>query len=67
MVVNLSKTLVYDDLSFNEVETLQNVEAIQSELMVMSGPCYPEVGFTSSQEIVETLKDPHHSLLCIED
>ena len=32
----------------------------------MLGPCYPEVGFTSGQEIVETLKAPHHSLLCIE-
>lgn len=33
----------------------------------MSGPRYHEVGFTSSQEIVETLKAPHHSLLYIED
>jgi len=35
--------------------------------MVMSGPCCLEVGFTSSQEIVETLKASHHSLLFIED
>jgi len=33
----------------------------------MLGPRCPEVGFTSGQEIVETLKAPHHSLLCIED
>lgn len=32
----------------------------------MSGPRCPEVGFTSGQEIVKTLKAPHHTLLCIE-
>jgi len=31
----------------------------------MSDPRCPEVGFTSGQEIVETLKAPHHSLFCI--
>ena len=31
--VNLSKTLVYDDLSVDEVETLQIVEATQPKLM----------------------------------
>lgn len=66
-VVNLSKTLVCDDLSVHEVEIPQIVEALQPELMVMSGPYCLEVGFASSQEIVETLKDPHHSLFCIED
>ena len=35
--------------------------------MVMSGPRCPKIGFTSYQEIVETLKAPHHCLLCIED
>ena len=61
------KALVYDDLSVNEVETLQTTEELQPELMVMSGPCCPEVGFTSDQEIFETPKAPHHSSVCIED
>lgn len=43
------------------------VEALQLEMMVMSSPRCPEVGFTSDQEIVETCKAPHHSLLHIED
>lgn len=38
IVVNLSKTLVYDDLSVDEVETPHTVEALQPELMVMLGP-----------------------------
>jgi len=33
----------------------------------MSGPYCLEVGFTSNQEIFETLKAPHHSFVCIED
>ena len=67
IIVNLSKTLVYDDLSINKVKTLQTVEAIQPELMVMLDLHCAEVGFTSDKEIFETLKDPHQSLLCIED
>jgi len=43
------------------------VEALQPELMVMLGPHYFEVGFTSDQEIVETPKAPHHSSVCIDD
>ena len=35
--------------------------------MVISGPRYPEVGFTSNQEVFETPKAPHHSSVCIED
>jgi len=41
--------------------------ALQSELMVMSGPRCPKGGFNSNQEIVEMRKVLHHSLLCIED
>ena len=67
IVVDLSKPPVYDDLSIDEVETTQTVEALHPEMMVMSGPCCPEVGFTSNQEIVETPKAPHHSSVCIED
>ena len=33
----------------------------------MSSPCCPEVGFSSDQEIVQTLKDPHHSSICTQD
>lgn len=66
-IFNLSKTPVYDELSVNEVKIPQTIEKIQPELIVMSGPHCPEVCFTFSQEIVETLKAPHHSLLCIED
>jgi len=35
--------------------------------MVMLGPHYPEVRFTSYQEIFQTPKAPHHSFVCIED
>lgn len=65
-VVDFSKTLVYDDLFFDEVETPQIVEALQPELMVMSGPCCFEVGFTSNQGIFEAFEAPHHSSVCIE-
>ena len=33
----------------------------------MLGPSYPEAGFTSDQEIVETPKAPHHSSISAED
>jgi len=65
--INLSKPPVYDDLSVDEVETPQPVEAFQPKLMVMSDPHYLEVGFTSDQEIFEKPKPPHHSSVCIED
>lgn len=35
--------------------------------MVISGPRFPKVGFTSDKEIFETHKAPHTSLLHIED
>lgn len=66
IVVNLSKTLVYHDLSVNKVKTPQTVKSLQPKMMVMLGHRCPKVDFTSGQEIVETLKAPHHSLLCIE-
>lgn len=34
IIINLSKTLVYDDLSIDEVETPQIIEALQPELML---------------------------------
>jgi len=55
------------DLFEDEVETPQTVEALQPELMVMLGPHYLEVGFTSNREIVQSLEAPHHSFVCIED
>ena len=67
LVVNPYKPLFYDHTSFNEVETPQTVEAFQPKLMVMSSPRYLEVGFASDQEIVETRKAHHHSMLCIQD
>jgi len=33
----------------------------------MSGPHYPDVGFTFDQEIVQSPDTPHHSSICIED
>lgn len=63
----MSNAWFYDDLSINKVKTPEIVEALQLELMVMSGPHLPELGFTSNQEIIETLNTPHHSLICIED
>lgn len=65
--VNLSKTLVYGDLSIHEVETPRTVEALQRELVAMLGPRCLDVRLTSSQEIVETLKAPHHSLIFTKD
>ena len=67
ITVDLSKPPVYDDLSNDEVETHKVVEALQPEMMVMSSPRCPEVGFTSDQEIVQSPKAPHHSYVCIED
>jgi len=63
----MSKPLVYKVPSVNEVETPYIVKELQLELMVMLGPLFPEVGFTSDQEIVQTLKAPHHLFVCIED
>ena len=67
IIVNLSKTLFYDDLSIDEVETLQTINALQPNLMVMSEPCCPWVGFTFEQEIVQAPEAPQHSSVCIED
>ena len=66
LTVNMSRPLVPNDIPINEVKTPQAVEALHPELMVMLGPCCPEVGFTYGQEIVETLKASHHSQLCFE-
>jgi len=54
LFVNPSKPLVYDDPSINKDKTPQFVKALQPELMVMSGPRCPEVGFTSDHKIVQT-------------
>lgn len=59
--------MVYDDLSIDKVKALQTIMELQLELMVMSVPHCPEVGFAPHQEIFETCKAPHHSLLCIQD
>lgn len=67
IIVNIYKSLFYDNLFVDEVETPKTIEALQPELMVMSGPRYPGGGFTSDQEIFETRKVLHQSLLCIED
>jgi len=48
IAVDFSNPLVYDDLSVDKVETPHTVEALQPKFMVMSGPCCPEVGFTSN-------------------
>lgn len=45
IIVILTKTLVYDDLCVDEVETPQTIEAFQPELMVMLGSRCPKVGF----------------------
>ena len=64
LVFNLSKPLVYDDLFVDKFETPQTIKEPHPELMVLLGPRYPEVGFTSDQEIVQTCKVPHHSSIC---
>lgn len=63
--INFSKPPIYDDLFDDEVETPQIFEALQPELMVMSSPPCPEVGFTSNQDIVQSPEAPHHSYVCI--
>jgi len=47
IIVDLLKPLVYDDLSDDEVETPKAVEALQPELMVISGPHSLGVSLTS--------------------
>ena len=64
---NMSRPLVFDDVPVDEVETPQAIEALHPEMMVMTGPRCPEVGFTFDWEIVETHKAPHHSLHHTED
>jgi len=66
-IVYLSKTHVFDDLAVDEVETLQVVEALQPELMVMSSLRCVEVDSTLDQKSNETPKAPHHSPIYIED
>lgn len=65
--VNLSKPLVFDYIYVDEVETPQTVEAHQPALVVMLGPCCPEVNSTSDQKSIEIPEAPHHSPMCIED
>jgi len=60
LVFNPFKTMFYEDPSVNKVKTPQTIEVLQSKLMVMLGHYCPEVGFASDQEIVQTLKAPHH-------
>ncbi len=67
IAVDFSKPPLYYDLSNDEVETSQIVKALMPELMVMSGPHFHEVGFTSNQEIVQTPEAPQHSSICTED
>ena len=64
--VDIYKPHVFDDLPIDEVETPQVVEALQPELMVMSGPRYVEIDSTLDQKFVETPKAPHHSPFFIE-
>ena len=52
---------------FDEMETPQDVKALQLELMVISGPRCLEVNSTIDQKLYETPKAPHHSLIYIED
>ena len=52
ITVDLSEPPVYDDLPDDEVETPKTVEALQPELMVMSGPLSLGVSLTSNHETV---------------
>jgi len=65
--IDISMSLVFDDLLVDEVETPQDVEALQPELMVISDPHYLEVNSTLDHKFVETPKASHHSPFCIED
>lgn len=67
LIVNISKPLVFYDRSIDEVETPQAIEALQLELMAMSGPCCPQVSSTSDQKTCEAPKAPHHSFVCTKD
>ena len=52
---------MYDGLPDDEVETPKTVEALQPEMMVMSGPRSLWVSLTSNHEIVQSPKAPHNS------
>lgn len=67
LIVNLFKPLVSNDLYINEVEAPHVVEALQPELMVMSGPHCLQASSTYNQEIFETPEARHHSSICTED
>ena len=51
ITVDFSKSYFYDDLSVDEVKTPYTVEALQPELMVISGPRCLQVSFIIDQEI----------------
>jgi len=67
IAVDLSKPSVYDDLPNDEVETPKTIEALQPELIVMSGSHSLWVSLTSNHETVQSPKAPHYSSVCVED
>lgn len=67
IAIDLSKPPVYDDLFDDEVETPKTIEALQPELMVMSGPRSLGVSLTSDHETIKSPQSPHHLSVCIED
>ena len=65
--VDLSKPLIFDDPSSDELETPQVVEALQPKLMVMLGSCHLEVSSSSDKKYIKSLQNPHHSVFYIEN
>jgi len=66
LVVDLSMQPIFDDLLANEVETPQDVKALQPEMVVMSGPRCLKVSSSLNHKYVEPSQAPHHSLMHIE-
>lgn len=66
-ILDFSKSSVFDDIPFDDLELPQAVKALQPELMVMSSFFILEISSNSSQNSDVSLKDPHHSSAHIEN
>jgi len=65
--VDFSKTLVLDDLSFDDLDLSQDVRVVEPELMVMLSSRSLEVSSNSDQNSDVSFKTPHHFATQIEN
>jgi len=66
-LVDLSKPLVFDDDSFDSLETFQEVEALQPLLMVIPRSCNPDKFSKHDQIKIPSHDNAHDSIEHIEN